>query len=78
MCRHWYIYNVCFTFPQDPFDAVNEKYRVTVPVPQKERLVECLQHVKIEHFLTQLFNCIVLQLTVPQDPNEGVENKDYP
>ena len=63
---------------QDPFDAVEEKYRV--PVPEREPLVRCLQHVNTEHFLTQLYNCIVLQLTVPQNPNDEayVDNKDNP
>ena len=61
---------------QDPFDAVEEKYHVTVP--QKEPLVRCLHHINTEHFLTQLYNCIVLQLTIPQNPNdeEYLENKD--
>ena len=58
---------------QEAFDSVEEKYREPIPKDLSEKLRLGLQHIAMDVFLPNLYECVLLKMAVKQDPN----HEDY-
>lgn len=63
------LYNITseFIFVQLPFWSVNDKYKEIMPDDIQQRLMKCLQFVRVDLFSSLLYECIVFIINVPHD-----------
>ena len=54
---------------QDPFDNVDDRFYKKIARPDMEKLRTFLSHTNVELFQGQLYECIMLQLTIKMDRN---------
>lgn len=62
------------------YDSVADKYHEQLTQEQIASLHNALQQVNVQSFMTELYECIMLNISVPQDENdpEYVDNRDQP
>ena len=58
---------------------MDEKYHVPLEEAQREELDQAFQHMNVETFLTELFECIFFQITIKKDVNaeDYVDNAEH-
>jgi len=82
MCRVvWVICNADNTRDvQDPFDAVEEKYREPVPNDLTKKVQLGLLHMNLDSFLPSLHECILFKMAAKQDTSleDYIDNVDHP
>ena len=54
---------------QDAFDNVDDRFYEKITRPVMEKIRKFLSHTNVELFQGQLYECIMLQLTIKMDRN---------